>query len=138
MGSLVEREFYFEKLAEWFPPKRDRCAPTALANVMAAFEAYPWDCYRIDAVCMWSRLLPVLTEEKYAIFVEREKGGIRLFPELFSSEQRAGDGVRAPSLALGTAIPHLDRLTERVRRFCLLPSRRAVCLQLGGYDQDGV
>ena len=134
MGSLVEREFYFEKLAEWFPPKRDRCAPTALANLMAAFEAYPWDCYRIDAVCMWSRLLPVLTEEKYAIFVEREKGGIRLFPELFSSEQRAGDGVRAPSLALGMTDPHPDRFTEWVRHFCLLSGCCVVCTQLGGDD----
>jgi hypothetical protein len=67
------------ELADCFPPDSDRCAPTALGNVMAAFEAYPSQRYGIDAVYMWPRLLPVLNEKKYAIFVEREKEGLDFF-----------------------------------------------------------
>ena len=76
-----EQKFYEMELADYFPD-RDRCAPTALGNVIAAFEAYPWDRYHIDAVYMWPRLLPVLNEEKYAVFVEREKEGFDFFLNL--------------------------------------------------------
>jgi hypothetical protein len=101
-----EQKFYEEKLADYFPPDGDGCAPTALGNVMAAFEAYPSQRYGIDAVYMWPRLLPVLrrrskitsvfgpgfprekseviseqvlSKEKYAVFVEREKEGFDFF-----------------------------------------------------------
>jgi hypothetical protein len=74
-----ERRFYQDHLVDSFPPDPDMCAPTALGNVIAAFEAYPSRRYGIDAVHMWPRLLPVLNEEKYAIFVEREKEGFDFF-----------------------------------------------------------
>jgi hypothetical protein len=74
-----EQKFYEEKLADYFPRDGDGCAPTALGNVMAAFEAYPSQRYGIDAVYMWPRLLPVLSKEKYAVFVEREKEGFDFF-----------------------------------------------------------
>lgn len=36
--------------------------PTALGNVLAAAEAYPWVRYRIDAVVVWPRLYPLLPD----------------------------------------------------------------------------
>jgi len=50
-------------------------APTALGNTIAAFEEYPKNRYGIEAVSLWPRLVPILSEENYAIFVEKEKAG---------------------------------------------------------------
>jgi hypothetical protein len=77
-----EQKFYEDELADCFPPDGDNCAPTILGNVMASLEAYPSQRYGIDAVYMWPRLLPVLNEEKYAVFVEREKEGFDFFLNL--------------------------------------------------------
>lgn len=74
----VDRLLYHERLNDNFPPDAGRCAPTALGNVTAAFEAYPQR-YGIDAIYLWPRLVPVLSKEKYAAFVEREKEGFDLF-----------------------------------------------------------
>ncbi|MBN1888791.1 MAG: hypothetical protein JW850_12420 [Thermoflexales bacterium] len=71
-------QFYKDELLDCFPA-RDRCAPTALGNVTAAFESYPSQKYGIDAVYLWPRLLPILNEQKYAVFVEREKEGFDFF-----------------------------------------------------------
>jgi hypothetical protein len=68
-----------DHLSDCFPPEKKECAPTALGNVMLAFETYPPERYGIDAVYMWPRLLPVLREQKYAVFVEREKEGFDFF-----------------------------------------------------------
>ena len=62
-------------LTEYFPTK-SIILPTSLGNVIAAFEDYPWDRYGIDAVIMWPRLLPILTQENYTLYVEREKAGL--------------------------------------------------------------
>ena len=77
--SPDDQAFYADELADRFPPEREKCTPTALGNVIAAFENYPSQRYGIDAVHMWPRLLPVLNEEKYAVFVEREKEGFDFF-----------------------------------------------------------
>ena len=54
----------------------DISLPTSLGNVISAFEAYPKDRYDIDAVTMWPRLLPILTQHKYALYIEREKAAL--------------------------------------------------------------
>jgi len=77
-----EESFYKDKLSDHFPPNPTRCAPTDLGNVTAAFEAYPSHRYGIDAVYLWPRILPVLNEQKYAVFVEREKEGFDFFINL--------------------------------------------------------
>ena len=56
-----------------YPPPRRDPLPTALGNTIAAFEAYPWSRYRIDAVHMWPRLLPIIVNKKFATFVQQEK-----------------------------------------------------------------
>lgn len=56
-----------------FPEDDASLLPTALGNTIAAFEQYPGHRYGIHAICMWPRLLPVLSDKEYAIFVEREK-----------------------------------------------------------------
>ena len=71
--------FYEDRLADRFPPRGKDCAPTELGNVIAAFEDYPSSRYGIDAVHMWSRILPILDERGYAVFVEREKEGFDFF-----------------------------------------------------------
>ena len=78
-----ERMILEERLSDYFPPETERCAPTALGNVTAAFEAYPYRRYGIDAVYMWPRLVPILSKEEYAVFVEREKGGVDFFLNSF-------------------------------------------------------
>jgi hypothetical protein len=74
----VEREtaIYGTKLKTLFPYHESAVAPTALGNAIAAFEEYPKTRYGIDAVFLWPRLVPILSEEKYAIFVEKEKAGL--------------------------------------------------------------
>lgn len=57
-------------------PSATATLPTSLGNTIAAFEDYSWTRYGIDAVVLWPRLLPTLTKEKYAAYVEREKAGL--------------------------------------------------------------
>jgi hypothetical protein len=73
--SKVERLLGEQEIRNYFPIVSP-VLPTTLGNTIAAFEDYPWDRYRIDAVVLWPRLLPTLTEEKYAGYVEREKAGL--------------------------------------------------------------
>lgn len=56
-----------------FPEDDASLLPTALGNTIAAFESYPGNRYGINAVYIWPRLLPILSDKEYAIFVEREK-----------------------------------------------------------------
>jgi hypothetical protein len=56
-----------------FPEDDASLLPTALGNAIAAFESYPGHRYGIHAIHMWPRLLPILADKEYAIFVEREK-----------------------------------------------------------------
>lgn len=56
-----------------FPEDDTSLLPTALGNTIAAFENYPSNRYGIRAIHMWPRLLPILSDKEYAIFVEREK-----------------------------------------------------------------
>lgn len=74
----VEREVavYGTALQTYFPSHESVVTPTALGNAIAAFEEYPKTRYGIDAVFLWPRLVPILSQEKYAIFVEKEKAGL--------------------------------------------------------------
>jgi hypothetical protein len=76
--KFVEREkaVYQTKLETYFPSHESAVAPSALGNAIAAFEEYPKTRYGIDAVFLWPRLTPILSQEKYAIFVEKEKAGL--------------------------------------------------------------
>lgn len=60
----------------YFPTKPAELLPMSLGNTIAVFEDYPWTRYCIDAVVLWPRLLPTLTKENYAVYVEREKAGL--------------------------------------------------------------
>lgn len=61
------------ELDKHFPEQDAAVLPTKLGNSIAAFEEYPMRHYGIDAIQLWSHLLPVLSEKQYATFVEREK-----------------------------------------------------------------
>lgn len=47
--------------------------PTALGNTIAAFEHYPVKRYKMDAVHLWPRMLPILEKEGFMPFVQNEK-----------------------------------------------------------------
>jgi ABC-type multidrug transport system fused ATPase/permease subunit len=65
-----------QKRNRQFPSKEAFVLPTALGNSIAAFEEYPDRHYGIDAINLWSRLLPILSEKQYAGFVQREKAAL--------------------------------------------------------------
>lgn len=59
-----------------YPTSRESFLPTRLGNVVASFEDYSHDRYDMDAVTLWPRLVPILSREKYSLFVEREKANL--------------------------------------------------------------
>lgn len=73
--KLAEKQDYLKaELQLRFPTRSsDDLLPTALGNTIAAFEIYPWRRYRIDAIHLWPRLVPILTEKKFMSFVQNEK-----------------------------------------------------------------
>jgi hypothetical protein len=77
--SDPKKKMLKDNLHDYYPPCENDCAPTALGNVVAAFETYPHSQYGIDAVYIWPRLLPVLAAEGYAPFVDREKEAFDFF-----------------------------------------------------------
>jgi hypothetical protein len=56
-----------------FPQDLVRVLPTRLGNVIAAFEAYPWQTYRMDGVTFWPRMLPILAKEGFAPYVTQSR-----------------------------------------------------------------
>lgn len=62
-----------QQLDNSFPTRAGYVLPTALGNVIAAFEDYPYTRYGIDAVAMWPRLVPILKENEYLDFVAQQK-----------------------------------------------------------------
>ena len=65
--AKAERRFDLE-----YPAEPDRVLPTRLGNTMVAFEDYPRTRYGIDAIALWSRLVPLLGQNEYLDFVNRE------------------------------------------------------------------
>lgn len=59
----------------WMYPHHQtwRALPFRLGNVIAAAEEFPDFLYGFDAITFWPYLNPILSEEGYATFVEREK-----------------------------------------------------------------
>jgi hypothetical protein len=64
------------RLDRSFPREEASVLPTSLGNSIAAFEEYPKHHYGIDAIHMWSRLLPLLSDKQFSNFVEREKAAM--------------------------------------------------------------
>lgn len=62
----------FHEIDRDFPPE-DRLLPTNIGNVIAAFEEYPHDRYGMDAIALWSRLVPVLEKQEFLDYVTQEK-----------------------------------------------------------------
>jgi hypothetical protein len=71
----MERRLREQEIRDYFPDETSTL-PTTMGNTIAAFEDYPWTRYGIDAVVLWPRLLPTLTKENYAAYVEREKAAL--------------------------------------------------------------
>lgn len=70
----LERNLLAAELAWMYPQNQTwRTLPTRLGNVIAAAEEYPGHLYEMDSVTLWPYLTPVLTQEEYAPFVEKEK-----------------------------------------------------------------
>jgi len=70
----LERNLLAAELA-WMHPQHQtwRTLPTRLGNVIAAAEEYSGHLYEMDSVTLWPYLTPVLTQEGYAPFIEKEK-----------------------------------------------------------------
>lgn len=62
-----------QELDTHFPSDEGYIMPTSLGNTIAAFEHYPFTRYRIDAVALWPRILPVLQDAKYIEVVAQQK-----------------------------------------------------------------
>ena len=70
----LERNLSAAELAWTYPQHQTwRTLPTRLGNVIAAAEEYPSHLFEMDSVTLWPYLTPVLTQEEYAPFVEKEK-----------------------------------------------------------------
>jgi hypothetical protein len=70
-----EERLCADERREYMPSNPAELLPTGLGNTIRAFEDYSWARYGVDAVVLWPRLLPTLTNENYASYVEREKAG---------------------------------------------------------------
>jgi len=70
----MKRNLFRSELIWMYPHHQTwRVLPTRLGNVLAAAEEFPGHLYGIDSVTFWPFLSPILTEEGYATFVERER-----------------------------------------------------------------
>lgn len=66
---------------EWLPRRAERIKPTALGNVFASMEEYPYERYGMDGVLYWPRLRPLL-EEDYSNLLVNTKMILDLFLNL--------------------------------------------------------
>lgn len=57
----------------WFPSSEEQLLPTAFGNTLLAFEQYPWERYKMDAVALYPRLLPILKKKEYLPFLQTQK-----------------------------------------------------------------
>lgn len=73
---LIEKTWYVKKLQYLYPETKSPFLPTRLGNVIAAFEDYPNSRYEIDSVTLWPRFVPILSREKYSVYLEREKANL--------------------------------------------------------------
>ncbi|MBN2006038.1 MAG: hypothetical protein JXA21_21960 [Anaerolineae bacterium] len=56
-----------------YPCMEDRVLPTKIGNTIAAFEDYAYTRYRMDAIALWPRLVPVLKKGEFLDYVVQEK-----------------------------------------------------------------
>jgi len=71
---LLEYRGVMTELTAYFPDASEKILPTRFGNVIACAEDYPYKLYGVDSVVMWPMLVPLLSENGYAKFIEREKG----------------------------------------------------------------
>lgn len=63
--ELIEarRTKVLRELAQYFPKDESLLLPNSLANIIRAFEEYPYTMYGIDAIVSWGRLNGVIPED---------------------------------------------------------------------------
>jgi hypothetical protein len=61
--SILDRNF----------PSKPYILPTKIGNTIKAFEEYPSNRYGMDAIALWPRLVPVLQDEDFLVYVTQEK-----------------------------------------------------------------
>jgi hypothetical protein len=71
-------EYCRKQLREKFPVSLE-LMPTRLGNIMAASYDHAFQRYRIDAVTLWPRMLPLLEQRGYDTIVKREKAKVDFF-----------------------------------------------------------
>ncbi|MDY7040426.1 MAG: hypothetical protein SVX38_06155, partial [Chloroflexota bacterium] len=64
---------YRGRMEERFPPLGRPVLPTPLGNTIAAFEWYSFERYGMDPIQLWTRFVPFLSANKYAVFIRNEK-----------------------------------------------------------------
>jgi hypothetical protein len=69
----IQKTWYVKKMQYLYPVSRSPFLPTRLGNVIASFEDYSFNKYEIDSVTIWPRFLPVLSQVKYSLYLEKEK-----------------------------------------------------------------
>lgn len=78
----IIKAMYEKELQRLYPISKPPFLPTRLGNAIASFEDYSQEKYGIDSVVIWSRFLPVLSQVKYSLYLEREKANFDLLINL--------------------------------------------------------
>ena len=73
---------YYEKRRREEFPVGEGLMPTRLGNIMAASYDYASQRYGIDAITLWPRMLPLLTQKGYDIIVKQERIKMDFFLDL--------------------------------------------------------
>lgn len=80
--TKINQTWFEKKIQNLYPVSTLPFLPTRLGNAMASFEDYPYEKYQIDSVILWPRFLPVLSQVKYSLYLEREKANLDLLINL--------------------------------------------------------
>lgn len=79
-AEASDRGFLLEECHS-FPVESTDARPTRLGNVIAAFETYGWDRYRMDTVTLWPGLLASVSDDLRQT-EEKARSGVDLFVNL--------------------------------------------------------
>jgi hypothetical protein len=78
LEHLAARRRFFQR----FPIKPELVLPTRFGNVIRAFETYPYDIYRVEAIPAWLRLQGVVPKE-FAALINDARSAVDFFVNIW-------------------------------------------------------
>lgn len=73
LGCRKEQTEALSQKNSYSLPDDARVLPTALGNVIASFEAYPENRYRMNGIIFWPRLFPILVKHEFAPYIAEHR-----------------------------------------------------------------